>query len=336
MRIISSAIFIFFACIEFSGQQPAPTPPPNPPPTTNQTPRAVRVTRPSGINSMGFPASLESPPEVDSLARRQMILQKYAFPMYRKPSDRELKEMSLDASVIAKYGELLRRPDSGIFKLVPDSGCAENTRVLNASEICLKYSLPGAGNSFSFRTENYRIRHLADVTYNSGSLWVTGILLHGILVDIGDVALDSVTLDLPPLGFVRDFKPAADFKEATETDEMLVRGVRKDGYLYRRNLPVVENHTYVLRSIAYRGKVMKSIRGADFNELDFDKRKDVIAVFKVVDVADDESITIIWHTLRIVPSQKLRIPERGHSDDTETSPLVPNYQTVGRDSRGNH
>ena len=143
------------------------------------------------------------------MARRMILVQKYAVPMYRKPSGKELKLLSPDVAIAAKYSELLRRDDSGIFKLVPDAGCAENTKVVNASEKCLKYLFPGAANSFSFRTESYRVRQLADITYVKGGFWMTGVLMHGIMVDLGDMPLEQVTLGTPAIGFINSFKPSA-------------------------------------------------------------------------------------------------------------------------------
>lgn len=306
--ILCGALFAF-------GQQSAPTPPPAPAPTPVATRTPVPITRVGGLtpglNSVNGPPGFGPPIESDPMARRMILVQKYAVPMYRKPSGKELKLLTPDAELTAKYSELLRREDSGIFKLVPDAGCAESTKVVNASEKCLKYLFPGAANSFSFRTESYRARQLADITYVKGGFWMTGVLMHGIMVDLGNIPIEQVTLKTPALGFISSFKPVDDFKKAVEVDSLLCGGVFTDGYTYRRNLPVAGDHTYVVRTVAYQGKVMRSVRGADYNELDFDKRSDVITAFRVARIDDDGTLTIIWTKLSTARAPKIKVPNKG-------------------------
>src|SRR5688500_17985791 len=196
------------------GQSPAPVATPVSTPVP-QVPSPVRV---SGSlprqNAMMRGTGVAREPA----AVRQLILQRYALPLYRKPGDRELRVLATDPAVTARYAELLRRPDSGIFKLVPAAGCAENAKVLNASEECLKYQFPGAGNSFSFRTESYRIRHLADLTYEAGSFFIPGVHMHGLMVDLGDVPLERVNLQSPGVRYIAAMQPTNDYAKAIEVD----------------------------------------------------------------------------------------------------------------------
>jgi len=92
---------------------------------------------------------------------------------------------------------------------------------------------------------------------------------------------------------------------------VLAGGVTQDGYTYRRSLPVAGDHTYVLRTVAYQGKVMRSVRGADYNELDFDKRSDVITAFRVARIDDDGTLTIVWNKLSTARSPKIKVPNKG-------------------------
>jgi hypothetical protein len=300
------------------GQQPAPTPPPAP----NPTPVAVRqqpinprqMSMPPATNPMAGPPGFGSPIEADPMARRLLLVQRYAIPLYRKPSGKELRLLAPDPSLAATYSEVLKRDDSGIFKLVADAGCAENTKVVNASEKCLKYLFPGAGNSFSFRTQSYRVRQLADITYVAGDLLMTGVLMNGIMVDLGNVPIEQVSLQTPAIGFINDIKPIGEFSKALEVDKWLTGGVRKDGYLYRRNLPVAADHTYVIRSIAYQGRVMRAVRGAEYNELDFDKRVDALTAFRIAKVDEDGTLTIVWTKLTSGRAPKLKVPNKVDND----------------------
>jgi hypothetical protein len=71
-------------------------------------------------------------------------------------------------------------------------------------------------------------------------------------------------------------------------------------------LPVADNTTYALRSIAYQGTIMRSIQTLTYNELDVDKRRDVIVVFRVVKRDADGSVTILWKELSNKNAPKLK------------------------------
>ncbi len=248
----------------------------------------------------------------DGLAMRMMILQASVQPLYRKPTREELQKIAPSSGLMQKFNEFLRADNTGLFKLLVDVGCADNTNIVVAKEKCLKFSMPGAGNSYSFRTNNYRIRHLADLTFSGKNFYVSGVLMHGIMVNIGDVPLESVTLQTDGLKFINEFQPTDDFEKAKVLDRQFVTGVTKDGFFYSRGLASAENTTYILRSIAYDGRVMRSVRGIPYNELDFDKRKDVTVAFRIVSLDADGSLTILWKELsrKDAPKFKKKFLER--------------------------
>ena len=229
--------------------------------------------------------------------QRQTILQIGVAPLYRKPTKEELKLVAPDAALLEKYRTFLAQEDTGIVKLLVDQGCADRASVVVATENCLKYRFPGAGNSFSFRTKNYRLRRLADLTFSNKAFIATGVLSHGILVSIGDVPLENVTLQTTGVKFLNEFQPVVEFEPSQAVSKQLLTGITKDGFVYSRGLTAVENTTYVLRSIAYDGRVMRAIYGIPYNELDFDKRKDVTVAFRIVRQDADGSVTILWKEL---------------------------------------
>jgi hypothetical protein len=217
--------------------------------------------------------------------------------LYRKPTDKELEVLSPEKEDLEKFAAFLQQPNTGIIKLVRDYGCAENPGVVvSATADCMAYTLPGAGSSYSFRINNYQIRRLSDLTYTGNSFQSTGIMLHGLLVNIGDVPLEDVSAATKGAGFLIDFAAATDLKAALKLDTQIINGIKKEGFVYRRNLAAEENATYLLRSIAYKGKLLRSVQGITFNELDFDKRKDVTIAFRVIR-RDPDSTTIIWKEL---------------------------------------
>lgn len=230
--------------------------------------------------------------------RRLLYLQKNVEPLYRKPTGKELKAVEPRRELFAKYADFLRQPNTGLTKLIDDKGCAQNTKVVVATDNCLQYTMPGAGSSFSFRTQNYRIPRLADLTFTDKSFQASGILLHGIFVNIGDVPLEQVTLQTKGLKFLVDFQPEPDYEKGRAVDLKLVEGIRAEGFFYRRGLFIVENTTFALRSIAYDGKYYRAVNRVTYNEFNYDKRKDVIVVFRIVEKDEAGNVTILWKELR--------------------------------------
>lgn len=245
----------------------------------------------------------------DFFARRLLILQRAIKPLYRKPTKKELKTIEPDRRFLNKYSDFLRQPNTGLTKLIADRGCADNTKIVIVSEECLKYTMPGAGSSFSFRKQTYSIARLADITYTDNSFQATGVFLHGIFVNIGDVPLERITLQTEGLKYLAEFQPESDYEKNKEIDLQLAEGIESDGFLYRRGLYIVLNTTFVLRSIAYDGKYMRAIRGVTYDEFDFDKRKDVIVAFRIVEKDEQGNVTILWKKIQESDSPKIKNSE---------------------------
>ncbi len=247
----------------------------------------------------------------ERLAVRFSIMQKLIRPLYRKPSKEELEAVEPGAELFNKYADFLRQENTGLTKLIEDTGCAESTKVVVASDKCLKYTMPGAGSSFSFRAQTYRLSRLADITFTDNSFQAGGVFIHGIFVNIGDIPLEKVTLETGGLKYLTEFAPETDYKKSKEIDRQLSKGVKSGGFLYRRGLYIVEDTTFVLRSIAYDGKYMRSASGVTYNELDFDKRNDVIVAFRIVEKDTDGNVTILWKVLQQKDAPELKpVPEK--------------------------
>jgi hypothetical protein len=96
---------------------------------------------------------------------------------------------------------------------------------------------------------------------------------------------------------------------------MLAHGVERDGYLYSRSLTANENTTYAVRAIAYRGRVLRAVKGVSYNELDFDKRRDIIVAFRIVQKEPDGSISILWNQLSDNEAPKMKQPAKKTSKE---------------------
>lgn len=287
-----------------------PAPSPTPPPDAAIDKKINANAQPTGRQGNYFESYPNQGATIGSRVIKQTdilrIAGRHLEQLYRKPTSDELKKIAPDRRDSEKYKAFLDKSGTGLTKLVGDAGCADNSKVISAAEECLRFQFPGAGASFSFRLENYRLPRLADLTFSDKSFQATGHYLHGIFVNIGDVPLESVDLQTPGLKFLNEFEPSTEYEAAVELDKVLSVGVRHDGFFYRRALYAKENTTFVLRSIAYDGKSFRAIRGFTYNELDFDKRRDVIVAFRVVRFGDDGSVTILWKKISDEKSPKLK------------------------------
>lgn len=230
--------------------------------------------------------------------------------LYRRTNKKEMKLLEVNENDKQKYNLFLKSDQSGLIKLISDLGCSANTKVVVAKEECLKYSMPGAGSSYSFRVEDYRIPQLADISFFDSIFEATGTLLHGIFAGIGDVPLENVSLQSDGVKYLSEIKPITKYEEALTFSNKMSKGIMNDGFFYGSRIKAVENMTYVLRSIAYEGEIPKAVNGITYNELDFDKRKDVTIAFRIVRRDGDGSVTLLWRELARQKSLKMEQKKR--------------------------
>lgn len=237
--------------------------------------------------------------------------------LYRKTSKKEMKLLSVNEGDRQKYSLLLKSDQTGLIKLIPDLGCSTNSKVVVASEECLKYSMPGGGSSYSFRTGDYRIPQLADLTFFESAFEAGGLLSHGIFTGIGDVPIENVTLQSPGVKYLSEIKPITKYDEAVKFHDNISKGMNNDGFFYCNRIKAVENMTYILRSIAYEGEVPRAVNGITYNELDFDKRKDVTVAFRVIRKEEDGSIILLWRELARTKSPKMEQKKRESKENED-------------------
>lgn len=242
--------------------------------------------------------------KINNETRKKILREIKEF--YRVPTAAELSVVAVREETVEKHKDFLKQPDSGIIRLVPDYGCDVFSQKNADAEICKKFSMPGGGSAYSFRKNTYQFWQLADLLYNGKSFYSLGQMSQGFLVKLGNVPLEKVTLETAGAGYVADLVPASDIDGAIGQNKKFTEGVKSGVFFYSKALPAEENATYILRSIAYRGKIRRIYKKVEFNELDFDERKDVIVAFQVVEKADDGSVTILWKQLRQQDSSKLK------------------------------
>lgn len=304
-KFISFSVLILNGIISVNAQQPTTQPTPRIATPAEEMQKILRQNEETNRRFEALRSIGEYNRRVNNSARSAAL--QTIGNIYRKPTKEESKLLSTNKEDLKKYAQFLRQDDTGLTKLMLDRGCAEYTSVLNVSQECLSYTMPGAGSSFSFRTENYRIRRLSDLTYREDGFYSPGILSHAILVNIGDFPLQQVTLQTNGLKFLTEFETFTDFEKAREIDKQINDGIENGGFFYSRRVEAVDNTTYVLRVIAYRGSYYRAVEGFVYDELDFDERRDVTVVFRLVR-REPESVTILWKILSNQKSPAIKKP----------------------------
>jgi len=236
---------------------------------------------------------------------------KHLDTMYRKPSAKELQILAVEKELLQENRHFLNAKNTGIFRLVPDLGCNENKNVVTASEICLKYSMPGNGSGFSFRKGYHRIWRMSDLIYKE-NLFVTGSRYTlGIIGNLGDIELSKISLSAEVVKSLDDFSVANEYKAIENQYGKLSNGMILNNVFFSNRTRIAENSTYLLRSVAYRTKsfVVAGV-GGTYNEFEFDKRIDTLIAFKVLKIDGDGSVIILWKKLREKESPKLKFEQK--------------------------
>ncbi|HSK70506.1 MAG TPA: hypothetical protein VK892_02340 [Pyrinomonadaceae bacterium] len=266
------------------------------PTTSNPSPGAAQAENAREVEGAFKDMSSLGIPRTEESSKRRQITE-LTRNTYRKPTKAEMKALEPSADYFNKYAGFLRQSDTGLIKLNSDSSCAGNADVVTAKENCLQYSMPGAGTAYSFRAESHRIPRLADLTLSKNVLKSDGVFQHGIMVKLGDIPIEDVTLQTQGLKYLIDFQPLTDAESLAKFDSLLLKGINVDGFVYGVGFYIRNHTTYALRSVAYKGKAMRSVNGIAYNELDFDRRRDILVVFRIVGIEKNGNLTIVWKIL---------------------------------------
>jgi hypothetical protein len=179
----------------------------------------------------------------------------------------------------------LRTPDTGLILLLPARVLDE--KVLQAHK---ELRILGAGSFYSFADHTHAIGYASDVRLENGNL-NAGFPIHlGVIRELGDVPLEDLTLDDPRVEFLSAYQSPRTLETAQAEAARFRQGVQLDGAIYRSEVPIQVNSTFLLRSITYR-----FIHGSD-----------VLVALRVLRKDDDGSVTIAWKRLKKYRAPKPR------------------------------
>lgn len=215
----------------------------------------------------------------------------FPSPPRRAMTEEHKRRLSPSAGERDRFSTFLRQPHSGLVRLLPQSDCRNDPRVLEVGNKCLEAvpPVPGGGSFYSFASRAHQSARLSDVWLKDGTfrVGVAGDAL-GVLTALGDVPLESVTPQTAEVAYLTQFSPPDTVADAQRQHARSNAGFRVHGHAYGMAAQVRPDTTYVLRSILYSSKV--SVDG---------KRKpaDVLVAFRVVSKAEDGSVTLLWREL---------------------------------------
>jgi hypothetical protein len=177
------------------------------------------------------------------------------------------------------YANFLRQPDTGILRLVPlAEGRVVNINDLDKKKPPVLYN--GAASCYSFSKARYNCDHWAEISLKDG-MFRSGFADEslGLLVNLGDVPVESVTLQNAGLRQLAALAAPGDYDSAVNQHKQNIAGFKISSYAFRASMPAEINSTYALRSISYR-------------------RADVLVLFRAVRQDADGVVTLVWKRLR--------------------------------------
>lgn len=227
------------------------------------------------------------------------------------------------------YSQLFKQTGGGVFTFLNPSSCKETSKdpllIKYLGTNCLSQMLPGAGAHFSFRKGAYTYPRYSDLSLSKDVFVSSGIVTHTILTDMLDVRLSDVRLTDPELDYLVNFSPALTVNDLEKKEKELESGISRNGRTFSSSIRAVPGHTYLLRSIAYAGKLLvvydlgKSKLRLDL--IEDDERGDVTIVFRYVMNPEGEP-RIIWLKLRQSRSPRISFPEIAVDNPSVTTKIT--------------
>ncbi|MBX7173430.1 MAG: hypothetical protein K1X72_20850 [Pyrinomonadaceae bacterium] len=307
MLNIRNWIIIFFIplfCLSGFAQTPPPTPTPSQRVGGTDWERKSEVQRKQDddawlaskkveISTVSSPAASKPPSGLD-FAKATTAM---------SPTAAQMKILAPSNDDLARYSAFLSQKKTGIFRIFPVLDCGDS-RIIQAGSPCVD-AIP-LSSYYSFRKKNYSPQSLADLELRDSKLVTNGKLANGIMVSLGDVPIESITLATLEVARLTDFPFVKSEQELSARSTQLQNGIKVGDFLYSSSLPVIENNTYAIRVIAYRG--LDYSRGTDpyFPLYEWDKRNDILVVFRTIRNDGSGNYTLIWKELQRKNTPKIK------------------------------
>jgi len=187
--------------------------------------------------------------------------------------------LSPSAEDLAAYADFLRQPNTGLIRLLP--------REYGNSVEQNGFTMRGGGAYYSFKDRTHEYVNSTDLSLEQG-YFSTGFAgaNYGMLASLGDVPLESVSLEGSAAQVFAQYTPAADEPHARIEQRRTSEGGTLNGVSFKNRQIRQLNSTYLLRSVNYSSS-------------------DSLVAFKVVRIDDDDTVIILWKLLKKYPTPYL-------------------------------
>jgi hypothetical protein len=138
-----------------------------------------------------------------------------------------------------------------------------------------KLIVQGGGSYYSFTTKSHDYQKIAQIGLEQNNLKVGfGGADYGFIADLGETPLADVTKETGEVNFLANYKPPT-IEPEVRSEQRKAHNYEASGFLYKRSVPAIVGHSYVLRAISFDDA-------------------DVLVAFKVHRKDADGSLIIFW------------------------------------------
>lgn len=234
--------------------------------------------------------------DVDELIRRKLRAKESLEP------EKKFKKM---------FTGFLKQKNAGLIKLSGPKDCRIiEVEVYKPDDPCAASYIPGGGKAFSFRHKEYSGFAESDIQRNEGDLIAQGSFVFGMLTSLGDVSLESISIETPAVTSALQFSFSGNLEEIKHQEKELVEGKLINGVLFSNQLPIRKAETYLLRSIACPAILATGLGEKERKVLRGDKKRfDIVVAFHIVEEHPDGSLTLVWKEIHRQDSPTIEVTQ---------------------------
>lgn len=239
----------------------------------------------------------------------------------RKLTEAQKKLLSPSAENQTTFASFLRESNTGLIRLLP-AGTHEFAHTVAADqETDLVVPILGGGSYYSFTERTHKFGPWSDLRLQGDRLLASPTSLAvGILINIGDVPLDSVNIDSAGLGLIARLASPKTYSDLAELHQQARHGFQANGFEHGSVLKASPNVTYALRSMSYRKEGFLVRPDEPYTRVDVSRLgyegSDVLIVFRILQRNDDGSVEILWKRLERFPNPKIKGEPQRHNQES--------------------
>jgi hypothetical protein len=270
-----------------------------------------------------------APPEeaINILKTAHQILQagQAAFPTNIKFIDPEENATALDRFAYDVdqqekqiYAQFLRSPNTGIFRVLPDSAYHSQSRAFQnrlQPSVIERYPFPSVGEKQGNFTPSLALKMIDD----KFQLFPQGID-YGFIVDIGDIPLEKLdgrlqAIDPSTRDFFLNYQPPRELKALQVDKRRFITGKDQNwqqSQIYLIGAKAQVNKTYLVRSLQFQlpeiileRQPIPRENSRIREQLTEVPSSDTIIAFRAVRRRPDGSYTILWRVLNQLPAPQI-------------------------------